>query len=247
MPERLPTAVITCAVLETEVRHFAAPFPHVRHIEVIEQGLHNDPAKLRAGLQDAIARIESHAAPPEIQAIVLGYGLCSRGTEGISTRRCQLVLPRAHDCITLLLGCKDRYAAYVKDNPGTYWYSPGWNREHTAPGKERYDKLYAEYLEKYGEETAQFLMEEQQRWFKTYNRAAYVDLGVGVTPADIQYTRDCAQWLGWSYDHQRGDPALLIDLLAGNWDERRFVVLGPGQTFAVTADERVIEGIGKGE
>ena len=232
-------AVVTCAVLEDEVKHFAFGLPQVEHIEIMRQGLHNEPDELRRQVQEAITRIERDM--PRVQAIVLGYGLCSRGTEGITTSRCLLVIPRAHDCITLLLGDRLRYAQYVKDNPGLNWYSPGWNRHHTPPGKERHDKLLEKYKEKYGEENAQFLMEEEQKWFKTYDRATYVDLGVAVTPQDIEYTRQCARWLGWNYDHQRGDPALLRDMLAGKWDKERFVVLRPGQTIRLTADDRVIE------
>ena len=113
------------------------------HIELLEQGLHNEPQRLQRELQEAIDRVE--ADHPEAQVIVLGYGLCSRGTEGLYTRRCRLVAARAHDCITLLLGDKQRYAQYVKDNPGTYWYSPGWNRHGKPPGKERYERIYKQY------------------------------------------------------------------------------------------------------
>jgi hypothetical protein len=237
MPPKV--AVITCAVLEIEIQHFARDVSNLVHTEILEQGLHNDPPRLRVRLQDAIERVE--AAAPTAEAIVLGYGLCSRGTEGVKTSRAKLVIPRAHDCITLLLGSKERYADYVKQNPGTYWYSPGWNKHHIPPGKERHEKLLAQYREKYGEEDAEYLMEAEQAWFKTYDRATYVHLGVGNTPADVQYTRSCADWLKWNFDQQDGCPQLLKDLLSGPWDDKRFLVLEPGQAFRMTADERVIE------
>lgn len=232
-------AVITCAVLEDECRHYARSLPNVRHVEILQQGLHNEPPRLRTTLQEAVTRIESSF--PDIDAIVLGYGLCSRGVEGVATARCRLVIARAHDCITLLLGSKERYARYVQAHPGTYWYSPGWNRHHIPPGRQRYELLRGQYVQKYGQDNADFLMEQEQTWFKTYNRAAYVELGVGVTQADLQFTRECARWLNWTFDHQRGDPQLLIDMLAGRWDEDRFVVLAPGQTIRMTADDRIIE------
>lgn len=250
-PRRI--AVITCAVLETEVRILAADLPQVTRIEVLEQGLHNEPAKLRQQLQEAIDRIErdpaasaggessAGGATPAVEAIALGYGLCSRGVEGVRSKRCRLALARAHDCITILLGDKDRYARYVAEHPGTYWYSHGWIATHSQPGQERYDRLYRQYCEKFGEEDAKFLMETEQNWFRTYSRATMVDLTIGATPADEQYTRQSAQWLGWTYDFQQGDPTLLRDLMAGRWDARRFVVLEPGQTFALTTDDRVVD------
>ena len=231
-------AVIACAVMETEVDHYIAEMDHIVHLEYLEQDLHNEPCRLRTELQKMIDRIERDT---DAEAIVLVYGLCGRGTEGVTTSRCQLVIARAHDCITLLLGDKDRYAAYVKQCPGTYWYSPGWNRYHLPPGKERHDKLLKEYTETYGEENARELMDTEQQWFKTYGRATYVHLNVGKTDKDVAFTKQCADWLNWQYDEQQGDPQLLIDLLAGNWDEQRFVVLEPGRPFELVPDKRVIE------
>lgn len=173
--------------------------------------------------------------------IALAYGLCSRGVEGIRPRRCRVGLPRAHDCITLLLGSRERYGDYVARHPGTYWYSPGWNRCHVPPGPERYERLMREYREKYGEEDAEFLMEQEQSWFRKYNRAAYVHLGAGLTEEDVRFSKGCADWLGWAFDVQAGDPGLIRDLLGGAWDDARFIVIGPGQTARMTADERVVE------
>ncbi|MFZ2644000.1 MAG: DUF1638 domain-containing protein, partial [Verrucomicrobiia bacterium] len=110
-------AVITCAVLEIEFNHFAQGLAHVIRVEVLEQGLHQYPDRLRRELQAAIDRVE---AGTDAEAIVLGYGVCSRGSEGVRTRRCKLVIARAHDCITHLLGCRERYARYVAEHPGTY-------------------------------------------------------------------------------------------------------------------------------
>jgi hypothetical protein len=241
-------AVVACAVLETEVRILAADLPQVVRIEVLEQGIHTEPDKLRQQVLQAIDRIENDFAVASTGAdpppgIALVYGLCSRGVEGVRTRRSPLALPRAHDCITILLGDKERYARYVAENPGTYWYSHGWIATHSQPGQERYDRLYRQYREKFGEEDAKYLMETEQHWFKTYTRATFVDLTIGATPADVQYTQECAKWLGWNYDLQRGDPALLRDLLAGQWDNDRFLVLKPGETLAVTADERIVKAV----
>jgi len=195
---------------------------------------------LRRELQAAVDRVE---ADDQIDAIALGYGLCSRGIEGVSTRRCRLIVTRAHDCITLLLGCKQRYADYVAQHPGTYWYSPGWNRHHLPPGPQRYQHYYDQYCEQYGEDNAAFLMETEQHWFATYSRATYVDLTVGATDEDLAYTRDCADWLKWDFDHVRGEPDLIEALLSGDWDDERFCVLQPHQTIRMTADERVIEAV----
>lgn len=233
-------AVVYCAVLEDEVRHFVQGRPWVVRLHQMEQGLHDEPDRLRSELQAAVDQIEQD---PSIEAIVLGYGLCSRGSEGVVSRRAKLVIPRAHDCITVLLGSKERYAQYVKDHPGTYWYSPGWNRCHIPPGEERYARLRERYVRQYGEDNADFLMESEQHWFSTYDRATYVDMGVGATDEDIAYSKRCADWLKWKFDRVQGSPDLLTALLDGEWDAERFLVLEPSQTLRMTADHRVIEAV----
>jgi hypothetical protein len=230
-------AVIYCAVLEDEIEVLAQAIPEVVHLEKLPQGLHNDPPLLRTETQAAIDRCEADA---RIDTLVLGYGLCSRGTEGVKARRCTLVMPRAHDCITLLLGSKEQYAQYVAKHPGTYWYSPGWNRHHIPPGKRRYDHLRDQYVRQYGEDNADFLMEEEQHWFKTYDRATFVDQGSQTADQDAAYAAECADWLGWNFDRIQGDSSLLRRMLSGDWRDDEVLVLEPHETFALSPDAQVI-------
>jgi hypothetical protein len=237
--DRPKTAIILCEVLEMEIEHFASDSDCIVRIEKLEQGLHNEPLRLRAEVQEAVDRIERDT---QAEVIVLGYGLCSRGTEGVRCQRCRLVVPRAHDCITLLLGDKQRYAEYVSKHPGTYWYSPGWIKHHLPPGPGRQEAMYREYCQKYGKDNAEFLMETERQWHENYDRATYVDVaGIGATDEDVAFTRECADWLAWNFDRQTGDPALLQALVHGPWDHERFVVVDPGRTIRLTGDDRVIE------
>jgi hypothetical protein len=232
--------VIACNVLEDEVKHYAQGQAHVRELVFMPQGLHNEPVRLQRELQGAIDRAE---ADPGTEAIALVYGLCSRGVEDLRHGRCPLVIARAHDCVTLFLGDKERYAAYLRAHPGTYWYSPGWIKSHTPPGPDRDARLRREYAAKFDPEEVEYLMEVEQGWIAKYDRASYVGLGVGETVRDVQYTRHCAGCLGWSFDQVPGDPQLLVDLLAGRWDERRFLVVPPHHVIRLTADETVMKAV----
>lgn len=234
-PPRL--ALVICAVLEWEIERLAEAMPHVVHIDKLEQGLHNEPDKLRVEVQAAIERCEQNE---RVEAVALGYGLCSRGTEGVAARRCRLVVPRAHDCITLLLGSKQRYEQYVAEHPGTYWYSPGWNKHHVPPGKERYDLYYKDYVERFGEDNAAYLMQTEQAWFEQYNQATYIDTGSPDSAQDQHYTRQCADWLNWNYESLIGSMDLLSRLMRGEWNEEDFLVLEPGQSMQFTGDDRII-------
>ena len=86
-----------------------------------------------------------------------------------------MVVPKGHDCITMLLGSKDRYQDYFDTHSGTYWYSGGWVDRGNQPAEERYAGTYNEYLERYGEDNAEYLMEMEQHWMKDYNNATYIN------------------------------------------------------------------------
>jgi len=233
-------AAIACAVLEDETRHFAASMPHVREVIILPQGLHSEPANLQRELQAAIDRAE---ALPDVEGIALVYGLCSRGVENLRHARCPLVMARAHDCVTLYLGSKERYADYVREFPGTYWYTPGWIKTSTSPGPDRTERRLREYSAKFDPEDVEYLMEMERSWVANYSRATYVGLGVGETEKDVAYTRHCADCLGWSFDQLSGDSSLLRDLLAGHWDGRRFLVVPPRHLIRLTADDNVVEAV----
>ena len=101
-------------------------------------------------------------------AIVLGYALCGTGIAGLRAPSIPLVLPRAHDCITLLMGSRAKYDQYFKANPGVYFRSVGW----VERGREMHDQVGASGLSedrdaliaRYGEEHGQFLYEEATRY-----------------------------------------------------------------------------------
>jgi hypothetical protein len=79
------------------------------------KGLHNlGDIKMRRILQEEIEKVE----PDKYEAILLGYGLCNNGTLDLRAA-VPVVIPKAHDCITLLLGSKEKYREYFDQNPGT--------------------------------------------------------------------------------------------------------------------------------
>jgi hypothetical protein len=153
------------------------------------------------------------------------------------------VVPRAHDCITLYLGSKERYAAQMRDEPGTYWYSPGWNRARRVPDPEREAMLRAEYTAKFGAEEAEALLEAEREAFAQHTTAGYTDLGLPGDDEDRRYAEECAKSLGWRFQRHEGDATLLRDLLHGPWDGDRFLVVQPGERIAHAADARIVKAV----
>ncbi|MBL8026494.1 MAG: DUF1638 domain-containing protein [Fibrobacteres bacterium] len=227
--------IIACNVLWREICHFSSLSKNRFTFNFLPQGLHDTPETLRSELQKAI-----NDSPEDSEAILIGYGLCSNGLAGVTAKTTKLVAFRAHDCITCLIGSKERYAEYFNEHPGTYWYSPGWIETGHQPGKERVERLRASYAEKYGEENADYLMEMEQGWFKKYSRAAYIDMGITEDRDYINYTKECADYLKWEYDELKGSSRLIREILDGNWNNDDFLVVNPGQTIKASNDSTII-------
>jgi len=230
---------ITCKVMQREAYFCAARTKNVVDIVLMPQGLHDEPDKLRAEVQKALDNthdIQGRA----YDASLLGYGLCSNGIAGLSAE-IPVVVPRGHDCITLLLGSKDRYQEYFDSHRGVYWYSAGWIESGKQPGKERYERTLKEYQAKYGDDNAQYLMEVEQDWIRQYNWATFIDWGLANSDEYKDYTKRCAEFLHWNYDELKGDPALMQKLVDGQWDDGEFLVVRPGQKIKedLTTDDIV--------
>ena len=222
--------LIACKVLQREAYHCAARSKNVVDIVLMEQGLHDEPDRLRQEVQKALERTHDIQGRP-YDASLLGYGLCSNGIVGLSAE-IPIVVPRGHDCITVLLGSKDRYQEYFDTHRGIYWYSPGWIEAGKQPSRERYDKVLQEYTEKYGQDNATYLMEVEQTWMKEYEWTTFIDWGLIDADGYRAFTKDCAAFLGWKYDELEGDPGLMQRFVDGAWNEDEFLIVEPGRKIA---------------
>lgn len=238
---------ITCEVLARQAYYVAALSPHVIDVELVSKGLHQEPDTLRADLQRRLGDLAEGA----FDGILLGYGLCSNSVAGLVCTHTQMVLPRAHDCITLYLGSKERYGSEFRANPGTYWYTPdyiergGDGDSHVALGASADEKdmsrTYEEYVAKYGQDNADYLMEVMGAWQQNYNRAAYIDTEDMPLPDYSQRIRDVASRRGWDFERMVGNLLIVRDLFDGRWDEERFLVVPPGRAIIPTHDERIVD------
>lgn len=211
----------------------------------LEGGLHSDPARLRRELQLAVDAVDDGPA----DRIVLGYGLCGRGTVGIAARSKPLSIPRVHDCIALFLGADSAYRREFAKCPGTYYISAGWYDEKVQPrgsatpvsdpGSRRAEQAEIDrYASQYGEDNAREIVRFLSSWQRNYRRAAFIDTGSGEPERYAGYARAMADAFGWEYERIEGRQTLLEKAVRGDTADGDILNVNPGFVTEFDAKER---------
>lgn len=208
--------LIACHTLEEELLRVAPP-----DLEMVflEYALHNTPGRLREELQREFDN------DTENDTILLGYGLCSNSVLGVSSPRHRLVIPRVHDCISLLLGSRQKYDTEFKALPATIYLSKGWVKQKGDPYT-----AFLKYRERYGEEMAR---ETTAMMYGNYQRVTYIHT-LGNDDADMAFSRKVADFLDIDFAELNGNLDLFRALVSGNWDDR-FLIVEPGESFTQMA------------
>jgi uncharacterized protein DUF1638 len=237
--------LIGCEVLYREFCAAVARSPHQVDIGFLPKGLHDLGAAPMVGrLQSEVDTVD----PERYEGILLGYGLCGMGVAGLVARRIPLVLPRAHDCITLFLGAKERYLDYFNQHPGVYFKTSGWIERgagtdeinQNALRRQGFALTHNEMVAKYGEENAAFLEQELLRYRTSYTQFTFIEMGVEPDDRFERCTIEEAALRGWHYEKVQGDMALIEGLVNGDWDPEKYLVVPPGHRIVARYDDGII-------
>ena len=227
--------LIACEIVYRELCMLAAEARHIVDVEFLRKGLHDaGKEKMLGQIQQTVSAVETE----NYDAILLGYARCSDGLAGLKAGDLPLVIPRAHDCITFFFGSNQAYQEYFSAHPGTYFRTTGWTEraghdDDSVMAQLGLDRTFEEYAAKYGRENAEFIMESMGGWTQEYEFLTYIDMGMARDQEYAERAREEAKERGWEFQLLKGDMGLMRDLVEGNWDEERFLVVEPGQEIAV--------------
>lgn len=243
--------LISCEVFTREIEYCLERIPHQVEIEYTEKAAHNESAGLRTKIQEIIDTAE--VSGKKYDAILLCFGLCGNSTLGLTARGTKIVIPRAHDCCTLFLGSKYRFREYFEENPSRPFSSAGYIsfgdsneylRDSSVAKMFGLDQSYAELVEKYGEENAEYLLETLNPAFKANheNKVYYIEVPEVEPDGLMDKCKEQAEAEGREFVKLKGSIRLIEKLLSGNWNDEDFLVLEPQRKTAGVYDwEEIIK------
>jgi len=224
--------LISCNVFQREASWCIARSPHVIDSDYTELGEHARSAGLRQLIQ---ARIDAtEASGKTYDAILLLFGMCGNATVGLQARRTQLVIPRAHDCCTILLGSRAKFAEHFGTAPSTPFSSAGYiergsyflRTNDDGSADVQTGDSYKALVEKYGEEDAKYI------WAEMYpdhgdKKAVFIDLPQTSHLGYAAQFKAKAEAAGKEAVQLPGDIRLIQNLINGEWDAKEYLVVPP--------------------
>jgi hypothetical protein len=228
--------LISCNVFQREASWCIARSPHVIDPEYTELGEHARSAGLRQLIQGKIDATE--ASGKSYDAILLLFGLCGNATAGLQARGTRLVIPRAHDCCTILLGSRAKYAEHFGEAPSTPFSSAGYlergsyflrTSDDGALGVQTGD-AYQALVAKFGEEDARYIWAEMNPDHGN-NKAVFIDLPETSHLGYAEKFAAKAAEAGKESVRLDGNIRLIDHLLQGDWNEKEYLVVPPGSAI----------------
>jgi hypothetical protein len=240
---------ICCDVFARIACDLASKSPHIVDLEFVPMLTHNEPEKLKNIIKGIIDK-STNESGRSYDAVLLGYGLCGNSVTGLSCP-VPMVIPRAHDCCTIFMGSKDKFLASFGGILSARWSSTGYyerchcfRQTQNEPNQLALYKTTAEYMgyvEKYGEENAEYIWETMNPGIET-DEAVYIKIdGYEYSSAYENYSNEIKN-AGKELKTVEGDISLLKTLIDGEWDDERLLVVPPGKTIIGIYDmQRVME------
>jgi len=244
--------LIACNVFMREACACIAQSPHIIDVEFTELGEHIHPEGLRATLQGKI-----DAASQSVKgydAILLLFGLCGNAGVGLQARQVPLVMPRAHDCCTILLGSREAFKEHFGPNPSMPFSSVGYlergdyylRTEQDGEATMHFGDAYAALVEEYGEEDARYIWETMHPTLPgaEQHQVVFIDLPETAHLGYAEQFHAKAEADGKACLPLPGNIRLINGLICGEWQPADYLTVPPGhQTSGVYDFEEILRAV----
>ena len=175
----------------------------------LESGLHNTPKKLNTRLREELKKTDA-------ERVLLAMGFCGNSLAGLKADGFEIIVPKADDCISLLLGSVERRME-ISQELAAYFLTEGWMQGEW--------NLWAEYqhsVQEFGEETAQMIAQMMYGHYRTLGI-----LHIDEQPLEplVESSKIIAVTLHLNQQIIHGTLSWLEELLTGPWNNGKYLVI----------------------
>jgi len=232
------TYIIACGVLKPDLQKAAQKLDADVEFKFLDSVLHDTPEKLKTELQQAINAV----SPEQYDRIILGYGICGQGTDGIIADKLPLIIPQVHDCISLFLGSAAIYEEQFEKCPGTCYFTAGWLDKGAGPDDIR--KWLMKSSPGYSEKQIQELIDEFfSGWQKNYSRALFISTDSEKDDEARKLAQTTAEKYGWKYEEMDGSTKFFEKLLIAEKTDDEILLVPPGFKIIFNAVSSKLEAL----
>ncbi len=215
--------VIACGVLKPDLQTAAQKLGIDVEFKFLDSMLHDTPEQLKIEIQQSIDAVD----PEVYDRIILGYGICGQGTDGVIAGKLPLVIPQIHDCISLFLGSAAVYKEQFEKCPGTYYFTAGWLDKGSGPDDLRrwVAKSWPGHSE---QEITKFIEEFFSDWQKNYSRAAFIATDSERAEEARKLAHTVAEKYGWQYEELAGSTKFFEKMLTADETADDIIIVPTG-------------------
>jgi len=189
-------------------------------VVVVDRSHHVEPQEMKEELKKAVDELLEEV-PAEDLTVLISMGFCGGAWDHVSFP-CRVVIPRADDCISIMLCTDDKCVPNRKEMGHLYLYE-----------KDPADFSALKMIHDGGtaDETYRGMSSEDlfRYWFGNYHAMDIID--TGLNPCyDVPYVEAAqkeADVINAELGYVQGSNHMLEKLVSGQWDEQ-FIVAEPG-------------------
>lgn len=237
--------IICCGVLKDEIEANINKTNAIIDIVLVPEHLHLEPEKLKIEIQRLIDTANEYKTISEdingYNYIVLAFGLCGGALNGIKTNKHTVVIPKAHDCISFFLGSREKYNCLFNEYGGkAYWFTPSFLKQGFLPTKKSYEDKRLEYIQKFDEDCADFLINTERDSLFNYNICAVVDNFENPSNELYNSANSCALEYNWKLINHNASNEMFLKIVSGNYNEDDFLIVTPHKTIIQSNNDEII-------
>lgn len=209
--------ILACSSLVRHVNAAQAKMETNYPLIIVDRKYHVEPKEMKQQIFERLQKL-----PERVDTVLAAMGFCG-GSWNKAPSEKRIVIPRADDCISLLLHADDARHPNLKEEGHFYLRDSDTTSYSLIAMKQN-------LCTKYGIRKGQSIFDS---WFASYTDVDIIDTGEYDCYSEeyIAEAKKNADIIHCRLNHVNGSNMLLEKLVSGRWDQQ-FIVVEPGQMLS---------------